>query len=101
MSFLTKPQITDNIVGPALHKVADFNGDITSYPFQHFAEFHKKVFLSALKLFTNAHEHPTPNKYYDILLNDSLIDEWSTMADCIQYIYDRHNSKDTANRDRL
>jgi len=58
MAFLEKNQIKE-MVKSALKDVADFSGEIDSFEFKHFHEFHKKVFLTKLK------ESINKSPYYD------------------------------------
>lgn len=95
MAFLKKDQI-EEIVKIALKEVADFNGDIKNYEFKHFHEFHKKMFITKLKELINKGPYydRTGNaeyeRYYDVPLSMGIVNTWSTLLDCIDYINDNH-----------
>ena len=78
------------IVRKALKRVADFRDtdDIEQFTFEDFQDYHKKKFLTALKLETNSVK--SENKYYDIVLNQTSMDRWNTICDCIDYL-EEHN----------
>lgn len=83
-------EIAKGIVKNALRKVADFrdNADFEQFTFQHFHDYHKEVFLTHLKLGTNAIKDA--NSYYDIVLNANLINQWNTLKDCVDYLFEEN-----------
>jgi hypothetical protein len=80
-------ELATEIVKKALKEVANFpdNADIEQFTFQHFTDYHKAVFLTALKLEVNRIRGD--DKYYDIILNPDSISQWPTMKECIDYVY--------------
>ncbi len=93
MAFLEKVQIKD-MVKEALKEVADFSGEIDSFEFRHFHEYHKKVFLTKLKELINKSPYYDRNgnieyeRYYDVPLSISVITSWNLISDCINYIFE-------------
>ena len=91
MEAIDRP-ISKQKVKEALTQVADFNGDIEEFTFSNFHSFHKKVFLASLKTYINQLScsddlgQVLTNEYFDIDLNESLINQWQNMADCIDYV---------------
>jgi len=98
MALLTKDQI-ENIVKSALDEVADFTGDIKKFEFKHFEELHKKSFLMKLNEFMNKESYydregiVDPERCYDIALSISLLNSWTTILDCINFVYSNHSVK--------
>ena len=91
------PQIPDmtrelarKIVRQALDEVADIQGDpdIEQFTFQHFTDYPKSVFLTALKL--ALHSVKDDQLYYDIVLNPDSISHWPTIGDCVNYVLEQH-----------
>jgi hypothetical protein len=90
MAFLDRVTVK-KIVSESLRKVADFNGDIEGYSFQHFQEFHKAVFLNELR--KRIIEHPfmhhdgtsSMDQYYDVPLSLQVINTWPSLTACIDY----------------
>ena len=83
MPLLTRIQVKNLIVKPALKAVADFDSDFENFTFDHFHDFSKTIFVT--KLSENLSENG-----YDVLLSDSEVGKWNTFSDCIDYIYDEH-----------
>ncbi|HNP19217.1 MAG TPA: hypothetical protein PKL31_12330 [Fulvivirga sp.] len=87
----SKAQVTK-----ALKNVADFNGDIESFTFSYFHDYHKNVFLRSLKNYINQLicsddlGNQLDTEYFDLDLTESLISGWSNMAVCIDYIVENH-----------
>jgi hypothetical protein len=98
MAFLTKNQI-ENIVESALNEVADFTGDIKIFEFKHFDDLHKINFLTKLNEFMNEESYydregnTDDERCYDIALSISLLNSWSTILDCINFVYSNHSVK--------
>ena len=89
---LTKAQITTNVVEPALKTVADFSGDIGDFSTADFQPAHISAFLASLKSNLNAQPvvdggNTFSNMMYDADFSPSLFASWSTMNDCINYIF--------------
>ncbi|UCG61255.1 MAG: hypothetical protein JSV52_13180 [Candidatus Zixiibacteriota bacterium] len=79
--------LAKEIVKQALKKVADFKGDnIEDFTFSRFQDFHKKLFLSALKKGVRSVRRDGKG-FYDICLDDDSIEQWETVGDCIQWVY--------------
>tara|TARA_R110001632_G_scaffold66891_3_gene157320 strand:- start:8406 stop:8711 length:306 start_codon:yes stop_codon:yes gene_type:complete len=91
MSTLNREQIK-SIVTEALRSVADFNGDIENFTFEHFQEYSKQVFTNKLVELINA--APFYNylgvldstQCYRVVLSNSIVNSWVTLEDCINYI---------------
>jgi len=98
---------TKLIVKDALLEVADFNGEFEQFTFTQFREFHKKVFLAALKRTLNVHPYfkndgsQGTNRYYDITLNDTIYNSWKSFKSCIDYMQEDHAEFQTGHRERL
>jgi len=82
---LDRERIID-IVTEALKEVADFqdDADIEGFSFQHFHDFHKKVFATTLK--KEVLNVKNDEFHYDIVLNENIIENWDTLGDCVDYI---------------
>jgi hypothetical protein len=91
MAFLSRDQVKA-LTEKALHTVADFNGDIDTYSFQPFHDFHKMLFFSHLKKVVCESPYYDKNgstsfdRFYDVALNNTIINKWKTIKDCIDYI---------------
>lgn len=91
MAFLTREQVKE-IATEALHEVADFNGDIENYSFEHFHDYHKNVFAISLKKLLMESPYyfrdggTSMERYYDIPLSTGIINSWSSLTDCINYV---------------
>lgn len=91
MAFLTRDQVK-SMTEKALRTVADFNGDIDTYSFQPFHEFHKMLFFSNLKKFLcdspyfDRNGNTSFDRFYDVPLNNTIIDKWKMIKECIDYI---------------
>jgi hypothetical protein len=90
MAFLDRTSVK-KIVSRALHKVADFNGDVDTYSFGPFQEYHKVVFLNELR--KEIIEHPylrqdgttSTDRYYDVPLSLQVMGSWQSVKDCLEY----------------
>jgi hypothetical protein len=76
------------IVRDALRRVADFTGDIEAYTFDRFFQFHKEVFLAALKAGILGFVRG-PRSSYDLDLTPDSIDDWATIGACIDDVLDK------------
>ncbi len=78
--------LAERLVKKALKEVADFpdNANISSFSFQHFNDFHKLLFASALK--KEVISIKDGSSHYDVVLNPNIINNWSTVQDCINYL---------------
>lgn len=91
MAFLTRDQVK-SLTSKALKTVADFNGDIDNYSFQPFHEFHKMVFFANLKKllcespYFDREGNTSDDRFYDVPLNNTIINKWKTISECIDYI---------------
>jgi hypothetical protein len=101
MSWRLSRETIKEFVITALRYVADFNANdpnLESYTFQHFHGFHKVLFLNVLRKQFLDHRSTPPEGsnaavlYYDVLLNEGLIDTWATLGDCISYLTDKQQS---------
>jgi len=93
---LEKTSIT-SIVAESLREVADFplGSDIVSYTFDKFLGFHKVVFLASLKKNLLSQEYDDGQGhvfYYDAALNVDLIEQWKTLRDCIDYVFEQQST---------
>lgn len=78
--------VMNGCVKKALEQVADFpdDADIGEFSFQHFHDYHKKMFITTLK---NAVLNVQNEEFhYDIVLNEDIMDNWDTVNDCISYL---------------
>ena len=95
MAFLNRNQVK-LIVTKALHKIADFSGEIEHHEFRYFHQFHKEQFLTNLKIFLNESPYYDRSgntdfdRFYDVPLSMSILNRWTTIADCIDFIHDYH-----------
>ena len=86
-------ELAEKIVIRALSDVADFSGtDLSSFTFRLFNDYHKKYFLISLK--REVLKIKSEDRYYDIILNDDLYNQWGTIQDCAEYLF-RHNALKT------
>ncbi|WP_243350082.1 hypothetical protein [Parabacteroides sp. FAFU027] len=98
MAFLETDQIKE-IAKCALKEVADFSGDIDSFEFKQFQEYHKTVFLTKLKELINklpyygVDSKVNPEKYYDVPLSKDTLNTWASVKDCINYVYENQTVK--------
>lgn len=78
--------LAERLVKKALKEVADFpdNANIGSFSFQHFNDFHKSLFANALK--KEVMNVKDSSSHYDIVLNPNIINSWSTLQNCIDYL---------------
>jgi hypothetical protein len=92
MAFLSKNQIKD-IIQSALKEVADFTGDIENYNFNHFKEYHKKLFVTKIKElimkspYYDRNGNSSTDRYYDVPFSNSTVNSWRTLDDCINYTF--------------
>jgi len=80
MSWLTRDQIKNEVVKPALKRVADFDesGNWESFDFSNFHDFHKKAFINEVSFLMNMQS-------FDIFLsNDDL--EGRTLSQFIDHV---------------
>ena len=63
--------------------VANISGEFEYLPISHFSSLTLSMFANKLKEYLHA-------SHYDVLLNEMIIQGWSTFKDCIDYIYDEH-----------
>jgi len=98
MAFLEKKQIKE-MVKAALKEVADFSGEIDSFEFKHFQEYHKRVFLTKLNELINKSPYYDRNgnveyeRYYDVPFSISVMSSWSLIIDCVDYVYENQTVK--------
>lgn len=91
MAFLSRDQIK-GFVTSALHEVADFNGDVENYTFEHFHDYHKQVFANTLKKlimqspYYDRNGNSSMDRYYDVPLSMTLINSWATIKESIDYV---------------
>jgi len=78
--------LAKKVVSDSLLAVGDFPDpdDIGNFPFRLFNDYHKRIFLANLKL--NVLKIKDNGEYYDVILNEDLIDGWTTLQDCINYV---------------
>jgi hypothetical protein len=89
--WLSREQVKE-IVRTSLSSVADFEGDIEQFEFENFHNFHKIIFLTSLRQnivsqpYNNSDGSLTYDRYYDVILNDSVFASWNSISDSINYI---------------
>lgn len=81
LTWLTREQVKDDIVRPALKRVADFDEsqDWTVFGFSRFHTFHKWAFINEVAYLMNI-------KGYDIFLSVDKLKEDQTVGQFIDYI---------------
>jgi len=93
MASLSKNRIK-RIVEIALHVVADFTGDIENYGFNGFNDLQKRIFLNKLNDLILSEPYHDDNDcidyslYYDVPLLMSYLNSWSSISDCINFIFE-------------
>ena len=83
MASLTRDQVRDDVVGPALKKVADFTGDFEDFRFDQFHDFALSVFLQAIA--SNLAKTDS-----EVTLNEGIASKWATLKDAVDHVYDNH-----------
>jgi len=72
--------------------VADFNGDVDNYSFQHFHEFHRKVYVNVLKRqimnspYFDRNGSSSMDRYYDVPLSMAVANGWEYVKESIDYV---------------
>jgi hypothetical protein len=87
------------IVADALLSVADFDSSdpsIENFSFARFHDFHTKVFLSKLKMLLL--DKKDKGNCYNVALNEGMIKEWKTLADCINYVHTKQERVEIENK---
>ncbi|UCG61706.1 MAG: hypothetical protein JSV52_15580 [Candidatus Zixiibacteriota bacterium] len=93
--------LAKEIVKQALKKVADFRGDnIEHFTFSRFEDFHKMLFLSALKAGVQSVRYDDTT-HYDIILDHDSMDKWKTVGDCINWVNGKCGLIGTSNTKKL
>jgi len=79
-------ELAREVVSKALSAIADFSdpNKIGEFNFRLFNEYHKKLFMANIKL--NVLKIRENDEYYDVILNEDLIDGWTNLQDCINYV---------------
>jgi len=84
--------IAKRLVGKALKQVADYNGDIETYPTSNFHDAHINAFLTSLANFII--EEPVidnagnerPKLRYSVPLTMTHFKKWNTIGDCVDHL---------------
>ena len=84
VKWLTREEIKEDIVKPALKRVADFDEtqDWTAFDFSGFHTFHKWAFINEVAYLMNI-------KGYDIFLTIDKIKEGQTISQFIDYVWEK------------
>lgn len=84
LKWLTKEEVKEQIVKPALKRVADFDEskDWTAFDFSGFHTFHKWAFINEVAYLMNI-------KGYDIFLSLDKIKENQTISQFIDYVWEK------------
>jgi hypothetical protein len=78
MQIITKEDATQ-CVREALAQIASFHGEIGSFTFQHWLQYHKTVFINAVALCIS-------KKGNQIILNEEMLTDTMTLASFIEFV---------------